>query len=161
MKSRDIPPKRKVLGITIGKDFAPPPTARRPRPRTAADEAAITRLTEAAHLYLDHGESALAFDSLMEAYIIDPLDARVLACEKAVLPAWEEFKRTGRRPAATPPATPAPSPLARPLEDEKSRLARLKSERESRRTAVERQMWERASGTSRLAPPGDTKNPKS
>jgi hypothetical protein len=81
----------------------------------------------------------------MEAYLIDPLDPRVITCEQAILPAWEKYRTEGIAAAAATPAK---------MSDEE-RLTRLKAEREARRTAIERRVWEQASGAPRLSsPPG-------
>jgi hypothetical protein len=151
MANRDGSVNKNPLGITIGSNFAPPPTQRGGSPFSADPGAQITKLTNAAQQYLTNGQSALAFDSLMEAYLIDPLDPRVISCEQAVLPAWEKYRTDGIAAAAT-------TPPARMSDDE--RLARLKAEREAKRSAIERRVWEQASSAPRLSntpggmPPG-------
>jgi len=138
MKTGDDAPRKKPLSVTIDSDFAPPPTAT-PSFNSGVDvQTQITKLTNSAQHYLKNGQSALAFDSLMEAYLLDPLDARVVSCEKAVLPAWENYRK--QHAVSTAPAKVS--------DDE--RLARLKAEREVQRTAKERQMWEQASSTPRI-----------
>ncbi|HSQ75720.1 MAG TPA: hypothetical protein VLT13_09205 [Bacteroidota bacterium] len=138
MKTGETMSRKNPFSVTIGSDFAPPPTAP-PSLNSGADvQNQITRLTNAAQQYLKNGQSALAFDSLMEAYLLDPLDARVVSCEKAVLPAWENYRR--QHAIGTAPT--------RVSDDE--RLARLKAEREAQRTAKERQMWEQASSKPRF-----------
>jgi hypothetical protein len=144
MKSREGSSNKNPLGITIGANFAPPPTAKNGSSIYADTNTQINKLTTAAQQYLANGQSALAFDSLMEAYLIDPLDQRVISCEQAVLPAWEKYRSDGIAAAATPVK----------LSDDE-RIARLKAEREARRTAIERRVWEQASGAPRLSgPPG-------
>jgi hypothetical protein len=140
MKSTDGSTHKNPLGITVGAHLAPPPTAKIGSSIYADTNAQINKLTNAAQQYLANGQSALAFDSLMEAYLIDPLDQRVISCEQAVLPAWEKYRTDGIK-AAGPPAK---------MSDEE-RLTRLKAEREARRTAIERRVWEQASGTPRLS----------
>jgi hypothetical protein len=150
MKSRDGSPNKSPLGVTIGANFAPPPTAKSVPPIYADTNAQISKLTMAAQHYLANGQSALAFDSLMEAYLIDPLDQRVISCEQAILPAWEKYRTDGIAASATPVK----------LSDDE-RLTRLKAEREARRTVIERRVWEQASGTPRLSsPPGMHPNEK-
>jgi hypothetical protein len=139
MKSRDGSLNKSPLGVTIGRDFAPPPTAKAGSPFYGDTGAQITRLTNAAQQYLTNGQSALAFDSLMEAYLIDPLDPRVIACERSVLPAWEKYRTDG-----IAAATGAPQRMS-----DEDRLTRLKAERDAKRSAIERRMWDQASG----APP--------
>lgn len=142
MQSRDGSPNKRPLGITIGPNFAPPPTQRAGGPLLPDTGAQIAKLTSAAQQYLTNGQSALAFDSLMEAYLIDPLDPRVISCEAQVLPAWEKYRTNGIAAAtSTPPAR---------MSDEE-RLVRLKAEREAKRSAVERRVWEQASGAPRVS----------
>jgi hypothetical protein len=142
MNSRNGSVNKNPLGITIGSNFAPPPTQRGGAPIYADPGTQITKLTNAAQQYLSNGQSALAFDSLMEAYLIDPLDPRVISCEQSVLPAWEKYRTDGIAAAAS-------APPAR-LSDE-DRLARLKAEREVKRSAIERRVWEQASGAPRVS----------
>ncbi len=134
----DTPRDRKSLSVTIGPDFGKvggPATSGRDV------QSQITRLTGAAEQYLKRGQSALAFDSLMEAYLLDPLNPLVVSCEKNVLPAWEAFRNRQ-------PSTPVTSP---PMTDEQ-RLARLKAEREVIRHAKERKVWEQASRPTGIPP---------
>ncbi|CAG1772397.1 hypothetical protein BAC2_02411 [uncultured bacterium] len=145
MKSRDGSLNKRPLGVTIGPNFAPPPTAKVGSPFYGDQGAQIAKLTNAAQQYLTNGQSALAFDSLMEAYLIDPLDPRVISCEQAVLPAWEKYRTDGIAAVAKAPQR---------MSDE-DRLARLKAERDAKRSAIERRMWDQASGTTRMSnPPG-------
>lgn len=57
----------------------------------------IRSLTNMAEQYLDSGSSEKAFDSLMNAYLLDPLSPYVIASEKTVLPAWESAKKQLKR----------------------------------------------------------------
>jgi len=122
---------RKPLSVTIGPEFGSLGNAEAPGKDL---ESQISRLTGAAEQYLKRGQSALAFDSLMEAYLLDPLNPRVVSCEKNVLPAWEAF----RNKQTIVPGAPAA------MTDEQ-RLSRLKAEREVIRQAKERKVWEQAS----------------
>jgi hypothetical protein len=132
---------KKPLSVTIGPEFGKIGAAVAP----AKDlQLQVSRLTGAAEQYLKKGQSALAFDSLMEAYLLDPLNPLVLSCEKDVLPAWEAF-RSKQASAMVPPS---------PINDEQ-RLARLMAEREAARHEKERRIWNQASSA-----PG-TLSPKS
>jgi hypothetical protein len=62
----------------------------------------------------------------------------VISCEKAVLPAWETFRKQQIMSGGAPPAT----------DDE--RLARLKAEKDTQRREKERQIWDQASQAPRL-----------
>ena len=138
MKTGDTAPRKKALSVTIGPDLASPHSAVQSSANRVDVQNQITKLTNAAQQYLKSGQSALAFDSLMEAYLLDPLDARVISCEKAVLPAWENYRKQ-HTSVITPEKT-----------SDDARLARLKAEREAQRTAKERQMWEQASSKPRM-----------
>ena len=104
---------------------APEETARR-----------IRELTETAQVLLNRGLRESAFDSLMRAYLLDPLHPDVLSCEKKVLPAWENLQRLRETPRTTvaPPATPA------------ERLQTLRREELANRSAKELNLWQRLSG---------------
>jgi hypothetical protein len=129
--------RKNPLSVTIGNDFGKPATTGAPlTPQNA--EARIVRLTSNAQNYLKRGQSALAFDTLMEAYLLDPVHPLVISCEKAVLPAWETFRKQQIMSGAAPPAT----------DDE--RLARLKAEKDTQRREKERQIWDQASQAPRL-----------
>ena len=85
--------EKKPLSVTIGPEFGK--VGGKGLPGTDL-QSQIVRLTGAAEQYLKRGQSALAFDSLMEAYLLDPLNPLVLSCEKNVLPAWEAFRTKQR-----------------------------------------------------------------
>ncbi len=137
MNAENSSNRKRPLSVTIGNDFGKPATTGAPlTPQNA--ETHIVRLTSNAQNYLKRGQSALAFDTLMEAYLLDPLHPLVISCEKAVLPAWEIFRKQQITSAGAPPAT----------DDE--RLARLKAEKDTQRREKERQIWDQASQAPRL-----------
>ena len=138
MAMDNTPCDRKSLSVTIGPDFG-----KVGGPATSGQDvqSQITRLTGAAEQYLKRGQSALAFDSLMEAFLLDPLNPLVVSCEKNVLPAWEAFRN---KQSSTPVSSP-------PMTDEQ-RLARLKAEREAVRQEKERKVWEQASRSPGVPP---------
>jgi hypothetical protein len=134
----DAPRERKSLSVTIGSDFGKVGGSA----GSGRDvQSQISRLTGAAEQYLKRGQSALAFDSLMEAYLLDPLNPLVVSCEKNVLPAWEAFRN--KQTSAQPPSS---------LITDEQRLARLKAEREAVRQEKERKVWEQASRSPGLPP---------
>ncbi len=49
----------------------------------------IKSLTSSAQYFLTRGAVDNAFESLMRAYLLNPVAPEVLACEKSVLPAWQ------------------------------------------------------------------------
>jgi hypothetical protein len=126
---------KKPLSVTIDQDFG---RVGGKGPVGPNVQSQIIRLTGAAEQYLKRGQSALAFDSLMEAYLLDPLNPLVLSCEKDVLPAWEAFRN--KQTSSTIPPTA--------LSDQE-RLTRLRAERDATRREKERKVWEQASSTPR------------
>jgi hypothetical protein len=137
MNAENSSNRKNPLSVTIGNDFGKPATTGAPlTPQNA--EARIVRLTSNAQNYLKRGQSALAFDTLMEAYLLDPVHPLVISCEKAVLPAWETFRKQQIMSGGALPAT----------DDE--RLARLKAEKDMQRREKERQIWDQASQAPRL-----------
>jgi hypothetical protein len=80
------------LSITVGEN-AEAGTSVSTAPEDAADaESKVKRFTAvAAHLY-ERGSYELAFESLMNAYLIDPTSPLVGECEKKLLPAFEALK---------------------------------------------------------------------
>jgi hypothetical protein len=137
MMTSDSSQGRKSFGVTIGPEFG---SIGKSDPLSKELDVQITRLTGAAEQYLKRGQSALAFDSLMEAYLLDPLNPHVVSCEKDVLPAWEAFRNKQSVPTGTPGQ----------MNDEQ-RLSKLKAEREVLRQAKERKVWEQASRPTGLA----------
>jgi hypothetical protein len=101
-------------------------------------EARILQLTSAAKQLLKLGLSEPAFESLMKAYLIDPMSPYVIACEKAVLPAWELMRRHS-----------SPLPPQGPISDQE-RLKLLKEKRETDRLEQERAKWEQATSKPRI-----------
>lgn len=96
----------------------------------------IRELTETAHVLLNRGLKESAFDSLMRAYLLDPLHPDVISCEQKVLPAWENLRRlkdTASSDTVTP-STPA------------ERLRSLRRESLATTGAKERNLWQALSG---------------
>jgi len=67
----------------------------------------IRQLTDTAAVLLNRGLSDNAFDSLMKAYLLDPMNPDVIACEARVLPAREKA-RQAQGTASLPDATGDP-----------------------------------------------------
>jgi tetratricopeptide (TPR) repeat protein len=127
----------------------------------------IKQLTNIAEKYLEEGASDKAFDSLMKAFLLDPISPYVMACEKAVLPVWEKTHISNRTARATlntrkdtnamsskkpsgfdfpgKPQSPMPEPLKTKLEQEQ-RLNMLRQQKESERQEKEHARWREASG---------------
>ncbi len=93
----------RYLSVTVGSGF-------RNGVRSEIDEAQLSgkeiqirvrRLTSAAENFLENGACKNAFESLMKAYLLDPMSPYVIACERTVLPAWERLRAAKEGPAAT------------------------------------------------------------
>ncbi len=78
----------------------------------------VKSLTTSAQYFLTRGAVDNAFESLMRAYLLDPVAPEVLACEKSVLPAWQNLHGTSPsgaqrewKPDLIPHTSAAPSSL--------------------------------------------------
>ena len=82
---------QRYLSVTVGKEFKSGVRAPGEQtPETPRDlQSRIRRLTNIAESYVESGSFKNAFESLMKAYLLDPMSPFVIACEKAVLPAWQ------------------------------------------------------------------------
>jgi hypothetical protein len=86
------------LSVTVGRQFADGIRSSEDDQRFTPDDihTKIRFLTNMADQYLENGSSDKAFDSLMKAYLLDPLSPYVIATEKTVLPAWEHNRGQSR-----------------------------------------------------------------
>jgi tetratricopeptide (TPR) repeat protein len=89
----------RYLSVTVGNHFAH-------GVRTAEDEAALSQqeihervqyLVDVADVFLDRGMTESALDSLMRAYLLDPLAPEVLSSEKRILPVLEMMRSAPRK----------------------------------------------------------------
>jgi hypothetical protein len=82
----------RYLSVTVGKEFS---GGVRPEEGESSEQIRlqIRQLTDTATVLLNRGLSESAFDSLMKAYLLDPLNPDVLACESRVLPVWEKARQ--------------------------------------------------------------------
>jgi hypothetical protein len=147
MMKSDTPPgiataatdSRSPLSPTITRDFAPvfPKATEDPILTPEQMESRVLQLTSAARQLIKLGLSEPAFESLLKAYLIDPLNPQVLSCEKVVLPAWELTRKHSRVNDA-------------PRNADSDRLKILKAKKESERLEKEKAVWEKASGRPKL-----------
>lgn len=165
------PDPRRYLSITVGTEFdngVRPPAA---GPAASEDTYSdlVKEFTRIAHGYARLGLPEAAFDALMKAYLIDPINPDVIECEKEVVPLWNQSRQNGA-PAAPPAATTAPTTRRNPapserrpdvasdtwghtrgarqiIRDEEAelRLEVLKQDKELERREKERAMWREAS----------------
>lgn len=89
----------RYLSVTVGREFS---GGIRPDEGKSAEQIRlqIRQLTDTATVLLSRGLSESAFDSLMKAYLLDPMNPDVIACETRVLPAWEKV-RASHRPGSS------------------------------------------------------------
>jgi len=94
------------LSVTVGKQFESGFKRQEDESATSSEAVRlrIKELTETAQILLNRGLSESAFETLMRAYLLDPLNPDVLLCEKRVLPAWEALQKN--RGALNPPTAP-------------------------------------------------------
>ena len=82
----------RYLSVTVGKEFGGGiKTEEDGSPEQIRLQ--IRQLTDTATVLLNRGLSDSAFDSLMKAYLLDPMNPDVLACEARVLPAREKARQ--------------------------------------------------------------------
>jgi hypothetical protein len=78
--------------VTVGREFS---GGIRPDEGGSSEQIRlqIRQLTDTATVLLNRGMSEGAFDSLMKAYLLDPMNPDVIACESRVIPAWEKARQ--------------------------------------------------------------------
>jgi tetratricopeptide (TPR) repeat protein len=138
----------RYLSVTVGDDSAG--GGHRGAPQTLSDQETTRRireLTETAQVLLNRGLRESAFDTLMRAYLLDPLHPDVISCEQKVLPAWEDLRRLRS-------LAPTPSVMTRtPAEGDQS----LRGEEAA--GARERELWRTLSGPPPRATSGNDSPP--
>jgi hypothetical protein len=122
----------RYLSVTVGSQFpgGVKGDALEQTIAAAEDMGQIKSLTYKAERQLNEGSIATAFESLMNAYLIDPNSPEVLACEEKILPAWNLANT---------------NPDARSKLNDRPRLEVLKQQKEIERKEKERSMWRQAS----------------
>lgn len=162
---------QRYLSITVGNEFpggikaAPAEEPLSPK----ALQSKVKHLVNMAEKYLEKGSYESAFDSLLKAYLLDPASPYVAACEKTVLPAWQESHRqlqssdvsssfTSER-FSMPPQHPQdfdafgqekPLDHSKPTREQEQRLELLKQQKEAKRRERERTQWREASKPSKV-----------
>lgn len=139
----------RYLSLTVGKEFENGIKGGRPEPQLTPEEVhlRVHQFVANADALLSRGQSESAFESLMKAYLLDPLAPEVLSCEKRVLPAWESTRNQRRQQ----PGSAQPS-------GEAERVELLKRRREQERVERERALWRGASSTPGTADPRGASN---
>jgi hypothetical protein len=95
LQSTIDPQNNRYLSVSVGKEFQNgirgPQDERQSPPKDL--QTRIRALTSVAENFLENGLCKNAFDSLMKAYLLDPMSPYVIACEKSILPAWERLRK--------------------------------------------------------------------
>jgi hypothetical protein len=147
----------RFLAITVGDEFEDgirPNGESAPRPDEV--EAQVKRLTTKASELLRRGAYETAFDSLMNAYLLDPVSPLVIETERTLLPAIEMMRRGKKEGSQRMPANGMQPPSGRRTDtgvlspEDSQRLDELRRQKDSERVAREREMWREASKTPRI-----------
>lgn len=156
------------LTVSVGPEFRTGVKSNLDEPEIPPKElqAQIRHLTSVAEQFLEKGSYDNAFDSLMKAYLLDPVSPYVISCEKAVLPVWQRnhgigttgnpttssnnFQRKSSMSQSTHldssgSGSGLQSKLASHPEDQSKRLEALKLQKEMERRERERALWRQAS----------------
>lgn len=131
-------------------------------PPQAEDEvqSQVRRLTAMAHDLYERGSYDTAFDSLMKAYLLDPLSKDVVREESVIVPAFELMKKRGTITTQQTETRPTTAQILQKslstggsgpsVPGQMSRLDQLKQQKEQERLAREREMWRKASDAPRI-----------
>ena len=149
----------RFLGLTVGNEFEDgiKPANEAARPPEGVDTQ-IRRLTSKASELMRQGAYETAFDSLMNAYFLDPVSPTLMESEKTLLPAIEMMRRqkAGRTGSQKLSGLSAFPPSARRTDSsnlsaqDSQRLEALKRQKEGERVELERAMWREASRLPRI-----------
>jgi hypothetical protein len=149
----------RFLGLTVGNEFEDGirPANESARPIEGVDML-IRRLTAKATELIRQGAYETAFDSLMNAYLLDPVSPTLMESEKTLLPAIEMMRRQKKGNVGSqrmsglsffPPSERMTDSSALSAQDSQ-RLEELKRQKEAERTESERAMWREASREPRI-----------
>ncbi len=128
----------------------------------------IRQLTNVAENFMEKGLNEKAFESLMKAYLLDPVSPYVISCEKMVLPAWEASHskpaQLNGKFAIRTEDTEGGIPMSQIQEkalsaEEQKRMDTLKLQKEFERKEKEREMWRQASSPPKMATSEQLKQP--
>lgn len=144
----------RYLSVTVGSQFEEGVRQSEGEPSTPEEVSVrVRQLTETAQILLSRGLGESAFETLMKAYLLDPISPDVLACEERVLPVWESLRQ--QTPAAEPAF--ASGLLA---DSGTGRLESLLRQKEDERLEHERGVW-RAAASAPKSVPHDSQNDQS
>ncbi len=149
----------RFLALTVGNEFEDgiKPETEQARPAEDVD-AQIRKLTSKASELIRRGAYETAFDSLMNAYFLDPVSPTLMESEKTLLPAIEMMRKqkVGKEGSqrmmgltSLPPSGRKPEGSSMSVQDSQ-RLEELKRQKEAERMERERAMWREASRLPRI-----------
>jgi len=143
----------RFLAITVGNEFEDgiKPGPATPLPAEDVD-AQIRKLTARATELIRRGAYETAFDSLMNAYFLDPVSPTLMESEKTLLPAIEQMRQQKGKEGSQrmnglvslPPSGRKPDPASLTPQDSQ-RIEELRRQKEVERLEKERAMWREAS----------------
>jgi hypothetical protein len=157
-------PQPKPLTVTVDSRH-PSGVLQEPAESPGDVDARVRRLTMVASRLFDRGAFDAAFESLMKAYLLDPGNPLVVACEKQMMPVWNTLRRTGF-PGYSPqhyvgagkvlqapqPVASRPQPAAPVAPDPEVRLEERKRQLEQQRKDHEQTIWRNASKAPKSMP---------
>jgi hypothetical protein len=165
----------RFLSLTVGNEFDEGIRPENESARTPEGvDTQIRRLTSKASELMRQGAYETAFDSLMNAYFLDPVSPTLMESEKTLLPAIEMMRRqkAGRVTGQTMNGLSSLPPSARRSDssalspEDSQRLVELKRHKEAERVERERAVWREASRLPRIleemlepVPPKDLESP--
>jgi hypothetical protein len=149
----------RFLALTVGNEFEEgiKPEKEPVRPPEEIDKE-IRKLTSKASELVRRGAYETAFDSLMNAYFLDPVSPTLMESEKTLLPAIEMMRRqkSGKEGSQKMNGLPSFPPSGRKPDNgalspqDSQRLEELKRQKEAERVERERAMWREASRLPRI-----------
>jgi hypothetical protein len=144
----------RFLGLTVGNEFEDGVRfANEPVRTPEGIDTQIRRLTSKANELMRQGAYETAFDSLMNAYFLDPVSPTLMESEKTLLPAIEMMRKQkpGRPEGLKLTGLSSFPPSARRIDSstlsvqDSRRVEELKRRNETERLERERTMWREAS----------------
>jgi hypothetical protein len=140
------------LSVSVGPQFADGIREQDTPLAPAEIQTRVRQLTNMAERLLERGSAETAFDTLMKAYLLDPVSPYVVSCEKSVLPAWRQLHHQESVLHSFPSSFQEGEPVnitrtspPQDLADQEKRLETLRHRKEMERLERERAVWRNAS----------------
>jgi hypothetical protein len=137
----------RYLSVSVGPEFADGIRSNEPVLPAGELLTRVRQLTNMAERLLESGSPESAFDTLMKAYMLDPVSPYVASCEKTVLPAWRQLRAypSSSQQEETVNISHTSPPPAQEQSEQAKRLETLKLQKEMERRESERAVWREAS----------------